>query len=66
MHQEKAGRGRHCNFCGRDMVVTATIRSYGRDKLRICCDCAAAALRLLSSRAAGERVNNLAVVRPPP
>jgi hypothetical protein len=62
MHQEKGGRGCHCHFCGRDNVTLAVIGRRVKDKRRICADCAAAALRLLSNRSAGARANKLHLV----
>jgi hypothetical protein len=59
MHQEKGGRGVYCHFCGQDDRTVAVVGHRAKDKLCICVDCAAAALRLLSSRAAGERANTL-------
>jgi hypothetical protein len=62
MHHEKAERGRYCHFCGQDNRTLAVIGRRVREKLCICADCAGAALRLLSSKAAGEQANRLHVV----
>jgi hypothetical protein len=62
MHQELAKRGRYFLFCGRDVIVTATVGRQALGKARICIDCAAAALRLLSSISAGERVNKIRAI----
>lgn len=62
MHQEKVKRGRQCASWGRYQVTVTVVGRRARGKLRICADCAAAALRLLSSRAAGERANKLRAV----
>lgn len=61
MKQTNAHARKWCPFCGRNNLILAQ-----HDKQTICLDCAAAAMRVLSSKDFGEKVNKLKITEVTP